>query len=174
LKAKEVAFIGAFSALAWALASLNKLLPKGVGHVTLDAVFITFLLLLAVQLTGRIGVATAIGFITGLLMPLLGAKPIALVSWSIRGLVIDLVLLATHHKACCLKCCSLAASLGFLAQTLIGNALNIFLFVNPRAWMMVLTFAVTIALIGSATSIIGAYLIIKLAPRIKQAVGVEA
>ncbi len=172
MKAREVALIGCFSALAWVLASFNRFLPKGVGHVTLDAVFITFLLLLAVQLSGKVGVATAIGLITGLLMPLLGAKPIAVVSWLTRGLVIDLVFLVLHHRACCLKCCSLAAALGFFAQTSIGNFLNVLLFVNPRAWMFVLSFAFTVAFIGAATSIIGAYLTVKLAPRIGQAMGV--
>ncbi|RLF15342.1 MAG: hypothetical protein DRJ97_04165 [Thermoprotei archaeon] len=170
MEAKKIALIGGLSALTWALASFNRLLPRGVGHVTIDAILCTFVLLLSVRLIGR-GAPLTIGFIVGLLMPLLGGKPIAIPSWTARGLAISGVLYALRHKACCLKCCSLAASLSFLAQTMIGYVLNLALFINPKAWAPFTSFMLTVALVGSMSSLIGGLLTVKLSHRIEGAVG---
>jgi len=169
LNAKNLTLIAILSALNVAVASLNKYLPRGpisLGHITIDAILCTIIFLSSVILTEKQGAASIIGIITGLLMIIIGGKPIAVISWLIRGLTFDLTL--THPKNYGFKWFALAAFLSFLLQTIIGKGLALTLTMNMEALMPSMKIVLLMAFLGGIISIIGAYITVKLTPTIKQ------
>ena len=84
-------------------------------------------LVLAVGLTGKRGAATLAGLIQAILVVLTGVGGshglFSLVSYTLPGLAIDLWLLASRHRACCLPCtfvsCILANIVGTASVNLV-------------------------------------------------------
>lgn len=175
LSAKEVSLIAVLSALNLAIASLNRYTPRigfgiggiSIGHLLVDAIFCTCIFVLAVFISRRLGIASLIGLVTGLGMVVFGAKIIAVATWLTRGFVFDLVFFATKHRACCMRCSASAAFLAFFSQTVLGKTLSVALFTTPSAQTPVFTAVVALALVGSAFSVGGAYIALKIGSRVK-------
>ena len=165
--ARIVALVAVFSALNFAVAALNRMLPfagmpGGIspGHMVFDAITCTAVMLTAACAVGRFGVASLMGVVTGLLMVFAaGAKPPALVSWPVRGLVLDLVVYKGFRGAVNLKSCCSAAFLAFLLQTVVGKVLFLLIFMPAKVWVMLFgTLFLPMTLVGSAVSLTGGFL----------------
>lgn len=166
---KYLAFTGLFSALNLIIASLNRLLPPipgglSIGHITTDAILITCVFLTAVTITKKVGVASLIGLITGLLMLTIGAQYIAIMTWFLRGLVFDVVLFGFIHRPNpCMKHFAPPAFFSFLIQTIFGKSLTILIAGGQSLWFFFLkSLFIPLALIGAIVSIAGAYLALKI------------
>jgi len=164
---RTLSLVAVFSALNFTVAALNRFLPGGglpggvsIGHITIDAVFCTCFLFTVMKLTNRVGVASLVGLVTGLLMLTLGVRPSAIASWFTRGLVLDVVVFGVfRHKVCGMKCYSIASFLAFFMQTFVGKGLTLLLFMKVNVWIFFLkTLFFPMVLAGSIVSIAGAYL----------------
>lgn len=169
LNTKYLALIGLFSALNLIIASLNKLLPSipgglSIGHITTDAILITCIFLTAVTITKKVGVASLIGLITGLLMLTIGAQYVAILAWFLRGLVFDIVLFGfIRHPNPCMKHFAPPAFFSFLIQTIFGKSLAILISGGTSLWSFFLkSLFIPLALLGAVISIAGAYLALKI------------
>jgi len=95
------------------------------GGVVAGGLYMLFLVL-AVSLTGRRGSAVFCGFCQGLMVLIIGAGgshgAFSIVSYTLTGLSVDLLMLALRHKGCCLMCCFFGGMAANLAGTLLVNA----------------------------------------------------
>ena len=95
------------------------------GGAVAGGVYMLFLVL-AVSLTGKRGSALFCGFCQGLMVLIVGAAgshgALSVVSYSLTGLSIDLLMLALRHRGCCLMCCFFGGIVANLTGTLIVNA----------------------------------------------------
>jgi len=82
-------------------------------------------LVMAFGLTGKRGSATLCGIVQAILVLVTGIVGshglMSLVSYTMPGLMIDVLLLAMRHRCCCLPCCFLAGMIANLTGTLIVN-----------------------------------------------------
>lgn len=167
--ARTLAFIVMFSALSFVIASLNRLLPSisggvGIGHLTTDAILVTCIFLIAVTLAKRVGVASFMGLLTGLLMLTVGARYVAVFSWFLRGLMFDVLLFGIFRRPNpSMKHYVFASALSFFVQTVFGKSLSILLFGWANLWgFFTKSVFIPLALAGSIISILGAYLALKI------------
>jgi len=166
---RTISLISIFSALNFAIALLNKFFLGGshfigvsIAHVTIDAIFCTALLIIVMKISNKPGVATLVGFITGLLMMFSSAKGPAPIAWLLRGLVLDVIVFGLYRNKCMFLCYSLAAFLAFLSQTFVGKILYLSLFMPAKVWTTLTgTLFIPLVLIGSSLSVLGAYLAVK-------------
>ena len=83
-------------------------------------------LILAVAVTGKAGAATFCGFVQALLVLVTGVGghhgALTLVSYTMPGLAIDLIMLLSRHRGCCRICCFFGAMAANLTGTLIVSA----------------------------------------------------
>ena len=166
LNSWEIAIIGIFSALHFAVASLN-IFFEIFAHVTTDAILCTAILLVAMFTTQRPGVASLIGFTTGLLFFIFGNPIVSIPSWLTRGVVLDLIIFGLmRHKACCIKCTGISAPISFFTSTMLGFGLSTLFFAGSRPFFFSLTFFVLVTLLGSGVSVIGGYLALKIDSRV--------
>ncbi|GEM_PF-1442464 len=166
---RTISLISVFAALNFAIALLNRfflgsshLIGISIAHVTVDAIFCTALLITVMKVSDKPGIATLVGFITGLLMMFFGAKGPAPIAWLLRGLVLDIVVFGLCRNKCELPCYGLAAFLAFLSQTFVGKILYLLLFMPAKVWATLTgTLFIPLVLVGSSLSILGAYLAVK-------------
>ena len=89
-------------------------------------------LLMASGITGKLGAATLAGLVQAILVILTGAGGshgiLSLVSYTIPGLAVDLWLLISRHRICCLPCAFVACILANLCGT---AAVNLIFFRLP-------------------------------------------
>lgn len=173
MEARRLALVAVFSALMFVVASTNRLFHT-IAHVTLDAVLCTCLLVVLMEVVKRPGVATSVGFVTGLLMVLLGSPAISIVAWSVRGFVLDLVVYGLFRgRNRGIACYGVAAFAAFFLQSVVGRTLYLLLFMGIGAWLSAFRgiFLPLIAF-GSALSLVGVYLALKcIAPRVARIAG---
>jgi len=165
---RTISLVSIFSVLIYAIVLLNKfflgasVFGVSVAHVTIDAVFCTALLIVVMKVLNKPGMATLIGFTTGLLMTFFGARGSALVAWLLRGLVLDVVVFGLYRSKCKFSCYSLAASLAFFTQTFVGKVLYLLLFMPVKVWIVLTsTLFIPLVLIGSLLSVLGVYLAVE-------------
>ena len=95
------------------------------GGVVAGGIYMLFLVL-AVSLTGKQGAAVFCGFCQGLMVLVIGAGgshgALSVVSYTLTGLSVDLIMLILRHKGCCLLCCFFGGMAANLTGTLIVNA----------------------------------------------------
>ena len=95
------------------------------GGVVAGGIYMLFLVL-AVSLTGKRGAALFCGFCQGIMVLIIGAGgshgALSVVSYSLTGLSVDLIMLLIRHKGCCLLCCFFGGMAANLTGTLIVNA----------------------------------------------------
>jgi len=95
------------------------------GGVVAGGVYMLFLVL-AVSLTGKRGSALLCGFCQGLMVLIIGAGgshgALSVISYSLTGISVDLLMLVMRHKGCCLLCCFFGGMAANLTGTLITNA----------------------------------------------------
>ena len=81
---------------------------------------------LAASLTGKRGAALLCGFCQGILVFAIGMSGshgiLSIVSYSLTGLAIDLVMLVLRHRGCCLLCCFFGGMAANVTGTLIVSA----------------------------------------------------
>jgi len=94
------------------------------GGVVAGGIYMLFLVL-AVSLTGKPGGALLCGFCQGLMALIIGAGgshgALSVVSYSLTGLSVDLIMLVMRHRGCCLLCCFFGGIAANLTGTLIVN-----------------------------------------------------
>ena len=82
-------------------------------------------LVVGMGIVGKRGTATLIALVQALLVMLTGVVgshgALSLISYTMPGIVMDLGLWLTGHRACCLRCCFLAGILANLTGTLMVN-----------------------------------------------------
>jgi hypothetical protein len=95
------------------------------GGVVAGGIYMLFLVL-AVSLTGKRGAALFCGFCQGIMVLIIGAAgshgALSVVSYSLTGLAVDLIMLILRHKGCCLLCCFFGGMAANLTGTMIVNA----------------------------------------------------
>ena len=95
------------------------------GGVVAGGVYMMFLVL-AVSLTGMRGAAVFCGFCQGIMVLIIGMGgshgALSIVSYSVTGLAVDLIMLIIRHKGCCILCCFLGCMAANLTGTLIVSA----------------------------------------------------
>jgi len=92
-------------------------------------------LVMAVGITGKLGAATLAGLIQAILVVLTGVGGshglLSLVSYTLPGLVIDVWLLISRHRVCCLLCAFISCILANLCGTAAVNLIFFHLPVIP-------------------------------------------
>ena len=110
-------------------------------------------LVVGMGIVGRRGTATLIALVQALLVMLTGVVgshgAISLISYTLPGIVMDLGLWLTGHRACCLRCCFLAGILANITGTLMVS----FIFFRLPPIPMALTLC-TAALSGGVGGIL--------------------
>jgi len=95
------------------------------GGVVAGGIYMLFLVL-AVSLTGKRGSALLCGFCQGLMVLIIGAGgshgALSVISYSLTGLSVDLLMLVIRHRGCCLLCCFFGGMAANLTGTLVVNA----------------------------------------------------
>ena len=95
------------------------------GGAVAGGIYMLFLVL-AVSLTGTRGAAVFCGFCQGLMVLIIGAGgshgALSVVSYTLTGLSVDLIMLALRHKGCCLLCCFFGGIAANLTGTLVVSA----------------------------------------------------
>jgi hypothetical protein len=95
------------------------------GGVVAGGIYMLFLVL-AVSLTGKRGSAVFCGFCQGLMVLIIGTAgshgALSIISYTITGLSVDILMLAMRHKGCCLMCCFFGGMAANLTGTLVVNA----------------------------------------------------
>ena len=95
------------------------------GGVVAGGVYMMFLVL-AVSLTGIRGAAGLCGLCQGLMVLVVGLAgshgAMSIVSYTLTGLAVDLLLLVMRHRGCCALCCFFGGMAANLTGTLIVNA----------------------------------------------------
>jgi len=95
------------------------------GGVVAGGFYMLFLVL-AVSITSNVGSAVFCGFCQGLMVLVIGAGgshgALSVISYSLTGLSVDLIMLVLRHKGCCLLCCFFGGMAANLTGTLIVNA----------------------------------------------------
>jgi hypothetical protein len=84
-----------------------------VGHPTIGAIIVTFLYLTVYGITGKIGVMSIIGLLTGVLNGFVFISPFSIPVHFARGSIFDLFFLMSRHKLCCKKCAFVSGMLSF-------------------------------------------------------------
>ncbi|MCL2392802.1 MAG: ECF transporter S component [Oscillospiraceae bacterium] len=81
---------------------------------------------LAVSITGKTGAAALCGFVQALLVLITGLGghhgALTIVTYTVPGLAIDLVMLLSHHRGCCRICCFFGSMAANLTGTLLVGA----------------------------------------------------
>ena len=94
------------------------------GGVVAGGIYMLFLVL-AVSLTGKLGSAVLCGFCQGLMVLIIGAGgshgTLSVISYSLPGLSVDLIMSILRHKGCCLLCCFFGGMAANLTGTLVVN-----------------------------------------------------
>jgi len=95
------------------------------GGVVAGGVYMLFVVM-AVSLTGKRGSALLCGFYQGVMMLIIGAGgfhgALSVISYSVTGLSVDIIMLILRHRGCCLLCCFFGGMAANLTGTLIVNA----------------------------------------------------
>ena len=95
------------------------------GGAVAGGIYMLFLVL-AVSLTCTRGAAVFCGFCQGLMVLIIGAGgshgALSVVSYTLTGLSVDLIMLALRHKGCCLLCCFFGGIAANLTGTLVVSA----------------------------------------------------
>ena len=95
------------------------------GGVIAGGIYMSFLVL-SVSLTGMRGAAVFCGFCQGIMVLITGMGgnhgALSIVSYSMTGLAVDLLMLILRHKGCCNLCCFFGGMAANLTGTLIVNA----------------------------------------------------
>ena len=107
-------------------------------------------LVLSVSLTGKAGAASLCGFVQAIMVLATGVGghhgAFTLISYTVTGLAIDLLMLAMRHRGCCRLCCFLGGMVSNLTGTLVVNVAFFALPVIPL--MLVLCSAALSGCIG--------------------------
>ena len=94
------------------------------GGVVAGGIYMMFLVL-AVSLTGIRGAAGLCGLCQGVMVLVIGVAGshgvLSILSYSLTGVAVDLLLLLIRHRGCCVLCCFLAGMAANLTGTLIVN-----------------------------------------------------
>ena len=94
------------------------------GGVVAGGLYMLFLVM-AVSLTGQRGSAVFCGFCQGIMVLIIGTAGshgvLSVVSYTLTGLAVDLVVLVLRHKGCCLMCCFFGGMAANLTGTLVVN-----------------------------------------------------
>ncbi|MCL2695954.1 MAG: ECF transporter S component, partial [Clostridiales bacterium] len=114
-------------AVKWVIVPLVQLVTGPLfipGGVVAGGLYMLFLVL-AVSLTGKRGAATFCGLCQGIMVLVLGMGgnhgALSVLSYTLTGLAVDLVLLLLRHRGCCLLCCFFGGMAANLTGTLIVN-----------------------------------------------------
>ena len=95
------------------------------GGVVAGGIYMLFLVL-AVSLTKQRGAAAFCGFCQGVMVLILSVGgshgALSILSYTVTGLAVDLVMLLLRHRGCCLLCCFLSSMAANLTGTLVVNA----------------------------------------------------
>jgi ABC-type thiamin/hydroxymethylpyrimidine transport system permease subunit len=95
------------------------------GGVVAGGIYMLFLVL-AVSLTGMRGAAAFCGFCQGIMVLIISMGgthgAFSIVSYTITGLAVDLIILILRHRGCCVLCCFFGGMAANLTGTLIVNA----------------------------------------------------
>ncbi|MCL2671829.1 MAG: ECF transporter S component [Clostridiales bacterium] len=95
------------------------------GGVVAGGVYMMFLVL-AASLTRMRGAATLCGLVQGIMVLIIGIAGshgvLSILSYTLTGLAVDLLLLILRHKGCCALCCFLGGMAANLTGTLVVNA----------------------------------------------------
>jgi len=95
------------------------------GGVVAGGLYMLFLVL-AISLTGKRGSAFFCGFCQGLMVLIIGAGgshgALSVLSYSLTGLSVELIMLILRHRGCCLLCCFFGGMAANLTGTLVVNA----------------------------------------------------
>lgn len=95
------------------------------GGVVAGGIYMMFLVL-AVAITGKRGAGFLCGLCQGCMVLIVGMAgshgALSLVSYSLTGLAVDLVLLLLRHRGCCALCCFFGGMAANLTGTLIVNS----------------------------------------------------
>jgi len=94
------------------------------GGAIAGGIYMLFIVL-AVSLTGKPGAAVLCGFVQAIMVLVIGAGghhgPLTIVSYSLTGLSIDLLMVLIRHRGCCYLCCFFAGLIANLTGTIIVN-----------------------------------------------------
>jgi len=95
------------------------------GGAVAGGIYMLFLVL-AVSLTGELGSAVFCGFCQGLMVLIVGSGgshgALSVISYSLTGLSVDLLMFVMRHRGCCLLCCFFGGMAANLTGTLVVNA----------------------------------------------------
>ena len=110
------------------------------GGAVAGGIYMMFLVL-AVSLTGIRGAVTLCGFCQGVMVLIVGSAgshgALSILSYTLTGLSVDLLMLLIHHRGCCLPCCFL----GGIAANLVGALIVNMAFFNMPLIPLVLSLA---------------------------------
>ena len=94
------------------------------GGVVAGGIYMLFLVL-AVALTGKRGAAIFCSFCQGIMVLILGAGgshgALSVVSYTLTGLSVEIIMLILRHEGCCLLCCFFSGMAANLTGTMIVN-----------------------------------------------------
>jgi len=107
-----VALISTFAALT-SVSSAFAHTIAWVGHPTIGAILVTFLYLTVYGITGKLGIMSIVGLLTGMLNSFIFASPLSVPVHLARSAIFDLFFLISHHRLCCKKCAIAAGMLSF-------------------------------------------------------------
>ncbi|MCL2503154.1 MAG: ECF transporter S component [Coriobacteriia bacterium] len=95
------------------------------GGVVAGGVYMMFLVL-AVSLTGIRGAAGLCGLCQGIMVLVVGIAGshgvLSIISYTLTGIAVDLLMLLLQHKGCCVMCCFAGGVIANLTGTLIVNS----------------------------------------------------
>lgn len=174
MKAKQVALVVVFSALMFAVAGVNRIF-RTAAHITSDAILCTCLLITMMEASGKPGVATLVGFTTGLLFTALGSPFVSIASWFVRGLVLDVAIFTVFKgRSRGMVEYGVAAPTAFFLHSLTGKSLYL-LVLAGRSWLLIFKgLWLPMIIAGSALSLAGVYLALKVViPRVVGVAGVR-
>lgn len=95
------------------------------GGVVAGGLYMLFLVL-ATAITRKLGAATLTGFCQGIMVLVTGMGgshgALSVVSYTLTGVAIDLLMLLIRHRGCCALCCFFGGMAANMAGTLIVNS----------------------------------------------------
>lgn len=131
MRAKDIVLITTFSALISASSITAHFVPW-IGHPTVGSIVVTFLYLTAFGMRNKLGVATTIGLIVGIINSFVFGSILSIPIHCVRGGAYDLFFMVTRHRFCCKKCAILSSMLSYYATiTMIFSLYTLFLLPLP-------------------------------------------
>jgi len=95
------------------------------GGAMAGGIYMMFLVL-SVSITGKVGAALLCGFVQALLVMITGLGghhgALTIVTYTLPGLAVDLLMFLSRHRGCCRKCCFFGSMAANITGTLLVGA----------------------------------------------------